>query len=88
MFAMRIIIADVPIGTSAIWCFSWRYNPVQFNVPTTTEYQAAIDLTARGRVIREPLITHRFKIEDYGRAFDVVTHKGREEAVKVVFDHR
>jgi threonine dehydrogenase-like Zn-dependent dehydrogenase len=35
----------------------------------------------------EGLITHRFPQKDYKEAIRVATNKGKEKAIKVVFEH-
>ncbi len=44
----------------------------------------AIELLGRGLVRVEPLITHRFRLEDGAKAFDVMLRKKEEGAYKVV----
>ena len=77
---LTLILKEANIIMSS--CYTYGVGSIK------TEFQAAIDLVAKGSVIRSPLVTHRFKMEDYEKAFDVATNKGREEAIKVVFDYR
>jgi 2-desacetyl-2-hydroxyethyl bacteriochlorophyllide A dehydrogenase len=48
------------------------------------DFPRAIELLAQGLVRVEPLITHRFRLEDGPRAFEVMLHKEEEGAYKVV----
>ena len=48
------------------------------------DFRRAIELLARGLVRVEPLITHRFPLEDGMKAFDVMLRKKEEGAYKVV----
>lgn len=48
--------------------------------------QIAIDLMARGKVNLESLVTHRFRLEDYPRAFSAMLSRGKEALIKAVFD--
>ena len=32
------------------------------------------------------LVTHRFRLNDYERAFDLLLRRGRSEAIKVTFE--
>ncbi len=48
------------------------------------DFPRAIDLLGRGLVRVEPLITHRFRLEDGAKAFDVMLRKREEGAYKVV----
>ncbi len=47
-------------------------------------FQTAVDLMASGRVDVKPMITHSFPLSQVNEAFDVVTHKVENEAVKVI----
>jgi 2-desacetyl-2-hydroxyethyl bacteriochlorophyllide A dehydrogenase len=48
------------------------------------DFARAIELLGRGLVRVEPLITHRFHLEDGPKAFDVMLRKKQERAYKVV----
>ena len=47
-------------------------------------FQTAVDLMSSGRVKVRPLITHRFQLSRIAEAFDVVTHKEENDAIKVI----
>jgi threonine dehydrogenase-like Zn-dependent dehydrogenase len=60
------------------WCNSYgSWNGVR-------EYQMALDMVAGGRVRAEPLVTHRFRLEDIAEAFRAADDKRASGAVKVV----
>ena len=48
------------------------------------DFPRAIELLASGRMRVEPLITHRFALEDGPKAFDVMLRKKEEDAYKVI----
>ena len=49
-------------------------------------FRMALDFMARKEVELGPLVTHKFKPEDYRKALEWVTGKGRKSLVKAVFD--
>ena len=51
-------------------------------------YQLVHELMAEGKLKLDALVTHRFPLAEYRRAFDVALHKSAYRAVKVVFDFR
>ena len=48
-------------------------------------FQVALDLMAEGKVDLAPLVTHKFKLEDYRRALATVARKGQSGVIKAVF---
>jgi threonine dehydrogenase-like Zn-dependent dehydrogenase len=46
-----------------------------------------IDLFRENKLPVEALITHRFPYGDYEEAIRVATSKGREKAIKVIFEN-
>jgi len=50
-----------------------------------TQFRAALDLVQDGRIDAASLITHRFPLEEYARAFETSDTR-REGAIKVVFE--
>ena len=50
------------------------------------DFQAAIDLVARGRVVVGPLVTHRFPIEQAPAAFAIAESKDKHDAIKVLLE--
>ncbi len=51
-------------------------------------YDVVFDMIAKGSLQLDGLITHRFRLEDYRQAFQMMIHRGREGLVKAAFDHR
>ncbi|HET9015071.1 MAG TPA: alcohol dehydrogenase, partial [Thermomicrobiaceae bacterium] len=50
-----------------------------------TTMALAVRLMAQGTVDLAPLLTHRFRLEDYRDALETVTSKGRSGVIKAVF---
>ena len=48
------------------------------------DFPRAIELLAKGAVLTEPLVTHRFPLRDVRKAFDVMLRKDAERAFKIV----
>jgi threonine dehydrogenase-like Zn-dependent dehydrogenase len=48
-------------------------------------YQLALDWMKERRLDLSPLLTHRFPLEDYKRALEVLFRKGKNKAVKTAF---
>ncbi len=51
-------------------------------------YKLVHEFMAEGKLPLEPLLTHRFAIGDYKRAYKTAMHKSAHKAVKVAFDFR
>ena len=77
---------DVSVGYRAAnnkeidlrWCNSYGiWNGVR-------EYQIALDMLAAGRLNAEPLVTHRFSLDDIGAAFQAADDKKASGAIKVI----
>ncbi|MBC8446348.1 MAG: alcohol dehydrogenase catalytic domain-containing protein [Chloroflexi bacterium] len=47
--------------------------------------QLALEWMAEGKLDLSPMVTHRFKLEDYKRALAVTANKGRHQVIKSVF---
>jgi threonine dehydrogenase-like Zn-dependent dehydrogenase len=48
--------------------------------------QLALELMAEGKLDLAPMVTHRFRLDDYKRALAVTADKGRHRVVKSVFE--
>ncbi|HID87472.1 MAG TPA: alcohol dehydrogenase [Anaerolineae bacterium] len=64
---------------------SYIYGTELYQGQRMHTFQIALDLMAEGKVDLAPLVTHRFKLEDYREALATVAHKGRTEVMKAVF---
>ena len=51
----------------------------------TTTYRAAVNLVEEGKASLEPLLTHKFRIEDYKKAIEANLNKSRTGLIKSVF---
>lgn len=47
--------------------------------------QLALEWMAKGKLDLSPMVTHRFRLEDYKRALAVTANKGRHRAIKSIF---
>jgi len=47
----------------------------------------AIDLIERSKVDLSWMVTHKFVLADYQRAFDLTHKRGSEEVVKIAFSY-
>jgi hypothetical protein len=50
-------------------------------------FEAVVDLMAGGKLKVEPLITHRFPIEQGSKAYDVITGKKKEKFLGVLLTY-
>ncbi len=81
---------DVKLDLTPLWLklqtikgvFSYGY--VEFQGQRKHVFQVAVDLAHQGRVELEPLVTHRFALEDYQRMIEVNLNKERHQAMKTV----
>ena len=64
---------------------SYIYGTESYRGERIRTFQLALNLMAGGKVDLTPLVTHRFRLEDYKRALAAVANKGRSEVVKAVF---
>lgn len=48
-------------------------------------FQLALEWMAEGKLDLAPMVTHRFRLDDYKRALAVTANKGRHQVVKSVF---
>lgn len=86
-------LAGVPQGIdwSPIWMNEVRVNGTfcyaveEFDGEHLPAMDLAIRLMAGGKVDLAPLVTHRFRLEDYRQAFETVTSKDRSGVIKAVF---
>jgi threonine dehydrogenase-like Zn-dependent dehydrogenase len=60
--------------------FAWSYA-AWHGVP---EFQISVDLLAAGKVRAEPIVTHRFPLEQVADAFGAAMRKGESGATKVL----
>lgn len=58
-----------------------------WNGVTRHTFEWVYDLYRAGKLDTSGLITHRFPMQDYKEAIRVASSKGREKAIKVMFEH-
>ncbi|GAG08895.1 unnamed protein product [marine sediment metagenome] len=63
---------------------SYIYSTELYQGKRMRTFQVALALMTEGVVDLAPLITHKFKLEDYGRALASVPKKGRSGVIKAV----
>ncbi len=64
----------------SFWCGGENYRG-----KTTTTYRLAVDLLRERAVSLAPLLTHKFRLEDYRRAIDAHLRKSQSKMVKSAF---
>ncbi|MDV2685056.1 alcohol dehydrogenase catalytic domain-containing protein [Alkalihalophilus lindianensis] len=66
-------------------CFAYSTN--EFEGKKMDSLDISIELMKRGSVDLSPLITHKFPLQEYKRAFHTISNKRKINVMKVVFDH-
>ena len=51
-------------------------------------FDLALDLLENNADLFKDILTHTFPVQEYRRAFEIVTSKAEHEALKVAFDFR
>ena len=64
---------------------SYIYGTESYEGERIRTFQLALNLMAGGKVDLAPLVTHRFRLEDYKQALAAVANKGRSEVIKAAF---
>jgi len=94
----RMILVGAPgviknLDWSAIWIQELEvkaanlYNHVEnYNGKKWKTFDLAIELMASGKVDLGWMVTHKFRLEDYGNAFETTLQKSRNKAIKIAFD--
>jgi len=91
--AVILGLAAIPktVDWSSIWLKeitlqgSYTYGLETWEGQKIRTFQLALDLMAQGKVDLAPLVTHRFRLEEYRRALTMASHKSRHRMVKAVF---
>jgi threonine dehydrogenase-like Zn-dependent dehydrogenase len=66
---------------------SFMHGHSEWNGERKHDYERVIEFYRQGKFDIDGLITHRFPSKDYKEAIRVAADKGKEKAVKVVFEH-
>jgi L-iditol 2-dehydrogenase len=66
---------------------SYMHGHSEWNGQHLHDYDRVIDIYRQGKFDIEGLITHRFPKQDYKEAIRVATNKGKEKAIKVMFEY-
>ena len=66
-----------------------KFSPINYakTLPLKYNSERVIDFYRQGEFDITGLIIHRFPPKDYKEAIRVASHKGKEKAIKVVFEH-
>ena len=64
----------------SVWC-----GTETFQGQRVRTYQLALKWMAKGKLDLAPLVTHRFRLDDYRKALAVSASKGRHQVIKSVF---
>ncbi len=65
---------------------SYTYGYDEFAGKRCRTYDLALELVSKQKIDLKPLITHKFPLDQYGRAFATIGNRGRAQALKVVFE--
>jgi threonine dehydrogenase-like Zn-dependent dehydrogenase len=66
---------------------SFMHGHSEWNGQRKHDYERVIDFYRQGKFDIAGLITHRFPVKDHKEAIRVAADKGKEKAIKVVFEH-
>lgn len=66
---------------------SFMHGHSEWNGKRAHDYERVIGFYQQGKFDIEGLITHRFPQKDFKEAIRVAANKGKEKAIKVVFEH-
>ncbi|MGD1995389.1 MAG: zinc-binding dehydrogenase [Anaerolineae bacterium] len=91
--AVVLGLAAIPAGVdwAPVWLKeiaihgSYAYGVETWQGRRIRTLQLALDLMEEGKVDLAPLLTHRFRLEEYRRALTMAVHKSRHRLAKAVF---
>jgi len=64
---------------------SYTYGVELYRGQRIHTFQVALNLMAEGKVDLAPMVTHKFRLEEYRQALATVARKGQSGAIKAVF---
>jgi threonine dehydrogenase-like Zn-dependent dehydrogenase len=64
---------------------SYIYGTESYGGERIRTFQLALNLMAEGKVDLAPLVTHKFKLDEYKRALPTVANKGKSQVIRAVF---
>ncbi len=93
----RIVVvglASIPknVDWTSVWLKELRvigtyvYSYDEFEGKRWRTFDLALELIKQGKVNLAQMITHKFSLKDYARAFETVNNRGKARAVKAVFE--
>ncbi|MBI3536963.1 MAG: zinc-binding dehydrogenase, partial [Chloroflexi bacterium] len=65
---------------------TYTYGVDEFRGERARTFDLALDLIKQGKVNLAPLVTHKFALKDYARAFETIRARGKNRALKVAFE--
>ncbi|MEW5932568.1 MAG: alcohol dehydrogenase catalytic domain-containing protein [Bacillota bacterium] len=90
-----VLVGLASVPRSVDWSFIWLkelqvvgsfcYSTEEYRGARVRTYAVALDLMARGEVDLSPLLTHRFRLREYRKAFQTLTDKKNSRVVKAAF---
>ena len=82
------------VDLTAVWFTELEIKGVygrameKFNGKSVTTYELVHDLMLAGKLDVEKMLTHKFPLDEYRRAFSTAVDKAAHDAIKVAFDFR
>jgi hypothetical protein len=58
------------------------------NGKMTHVFELALAHLKKDPALFKGLVTHFYRVDEYGKAFDTLFHKGAHKAIKAAFDYR
>lgn len=65
---------------------SYIYGYDNFQGKHWRTFDLGLEFMQNGKVDLTPMVTHKFALGDYARAFETISHRGKERAVKATFE--
>ncbi len=92
----RVIVVGVPGTVRLDWSpilikqlavkTTYSYDHAEeFNGQKQSTFAIALDLMSQGRVNLEWMVTHTFRLEEYKKAFEMLTRRGNHQTIKAAF---
>ena len=94
----QIIVVSVPSALKLDWTpisfkeltvsSSWAYHHVEkFKGKKQSTFEIALDLLNDGKVNLEWMVTHVFRLQEYKKAFEMLSRRKNHDAIKATFGY-